>query len=104
MDMTVSKEYVSNYTRKLYKFLQNGHYIQFSKRKSYRGWITTNTFPTHLIIDHTDKLLPTLIHESLHYFYPDKSEEWVLAMETKIMNKLTERQVKNIIRKLAQNI
>lgn len=99
-----TKDEVNRFTRKLYRFLDDSHKVEFRRMRDLRGWILTDTYPTHVRLDHTDKLIPTLIHEALHYFYPEASETWVLKMEAKIVRSLSERQVRNIIRRLAQNI
>jgi hypothetical protein len=102
--MTFTKTEVSRFITKLYRFLENGHRLEFKKLREYSGHVYFNLNPTHVIIDHRKELIPTLIHETLHYFYPDKSEKWIIRMEKQIVNKLSERQVRNIIRHLAQNI
>ena len=104
MNTTVTKDDVSRFTRRLYKFLDNGHKIEFRRMRSIRGFIFTEEYPTLICLDPSDKVISTLIHEALHYFHPDESEEWILKMESKIVRRLSERQVKNIIRRLAKNI
>jgi len=52
-------------------------------------------------IDFRRGIIPTLVHEALHKFHPNWSETKVWEHESKIMNSLTPRQVKNIIRMLA---
>lgn len=99
-----TKTDINKFTRKLYRFLDDDHTIQFQRMRINRGWIFTNKYPTHIQLDPSDKIIPTLIHETLHYFYPKASESWVLRMEVKILNKLSERQIRNIIRRLAKNI
>jgi hypothetical protein len=94
-----TKMEVRNYTRKLYRFLDEGHRITFKRLRKYRGSILTHQFPTQLHLDYRNELIPTLIHESLHYFYPEKSEAWILEHEKIISNRLTERQVKNILKR-----
>ncbi len=102
--MTVTKAQVNRYTSKLYRFLNDGHKIEFKKMRYDRGSIMVDTHPTTLQLDPRDQLVPTLIHETLHYFYPTASEEWVLKMEDKIFRQLTERQIRNILRCLSNNI
>jgi len=99
-----TREQVNRFTSKLYKFLDDGHRLEFRRMRGYRGWIFTDKNPTHVLLNPSDNLIPTLIHEALHYFYPKASETWVLKMEAKIAGKLTERQIRNIIRRLAKNI
>ena len=100
----ITKNYVNRYTRRLYKFLDQGHRITFRKMKKDRGEITTENLPTELVLDPRDQVISTLIHETLHYFYPEAPEKWIIDTENKIIAKLTNRQVKNIIQRLAKNI
>lgn len=102
--MTGTKEQVNRYTSKLYRFLEQGHKIEFKKMGVYEGWIWVDQNPTHVMVDPRTNILSVLIHESLHYFYPTASENWVLSMENKILHKLTHRQIRNIIRCLAKHI
>lgn len=109
--MTVTKDQVDRYIRKLYKFLDEGnHKINFKKMRNYVGelntgpWLELDEGVAIITIDHRCELLSILIHETLHRFHPTQPEEWILAMESKIINKITNRQVKNIIKRLAKNI
>ena len=102
--MTVTKTHVNRFTRKLYRFLDEGHEFKFRKMKYLRGHVYTHNFPTEVHLDFRENIISTLIHEALHYFYPDASETWVLTMEKRIVNQLTDRQVRNILRRWAQNI
>jgi hypothetical protein len=102
--MTVTKPYVDRYTQRLYRFLADGHKISFRKMRNSRGHVYTNIFPTEIWLDPRDEIISTLVHETLHYFYPEASEAWILRMESKIVAKLTPRQVRNILCRLADNI
>lgn len=99
-----TKNEVNKFTRKLYRFLGNGHKVHIKLMTDNRGEILYELNPTHIHLDPRDELVPTLIHEALHYFHPEASEEWVLRMEKKIVSKLSERQMRNIIRRLANLI
>lgn len=99
-----TKTEVNRFTHKLYRFLDDDHTVKFRRMRNLRGWILTEQYPTHLSLDPRDEIIPTLIHEALHYFYPNASESWVLRMEAKIIRSLSERQLRNIIRRLAKNI
>lgn len=100
-----SKSDVDKFTRKLYKFLSNGHKIKFKHMRSTRGIIFDYTAAKSTVhLDPRDEIIPTLIHETLHYFYPDASESWILRTESKIISKLTPRQTRNILRRLADSI
>jgi hypothetical protein len=99
-----TKDAVNRFTRKLYRFLDDGHKVEFRRMRTTRGLIFTHEYPTRVSLDPRDNIISTLIHEALHYFYPEASETWVLRMESKIIHSLSERQIRNIIRRLAQNI
>ena len=55
-------------------------------------------------LNHHDDILSTLIHECLHVLYPTWSETKVLQYEKQIFNKLTPRQINNLIIRLASVI
>ncbi len=48
-----------------------------------------------------EHILPTLIHECLHIFYPDWCETKVLKYESQIFHKLTAKQINNLLMRLA---
>jgi hypothetical protein len=102
--MTVTKPQVNRYITKLYRFLEQGHRITFRKMRKDRGSILVEIYPTEIHLDPRDEVISTLVHETLHYFYPEASEEWILSMEDGIVKKLTHRQVRNIIRCMGNNI
>lgn len=97
--MVKTRNDVYRYTTDLYKFLRSGHGIQFKKMRVYRGEIDTDTH--EIVLDHRNEIISTLIHEYLHHKYPTWSEQQVLDAETVIMTKLTQRQIRNIIKELA---
>lgn len=99
--MTYSQKELHSFTRKLYRFLKSDHYLEFRKLKQYRGWIHHEETP-RVILDHRDKLISTLIHEVLHHLYPDASENRVLDMERAYINQLSDRQIRNIIKRFAE--
>lgn len=55
-------------------------------------------------IDYRGMLVPTLVHEYLHKWNPDKCETWVLRQEQIIMNSLSTKQIKNIIVEFAKAV
>jgi len=55
-------------------------------------------------LDPREEVVSTLIHEFLHHIHPVWSETDILKMEVSLMNALSPRQVKTIIRKLAESI
>jgi len=103
--MSLSREEVQRYTKKLYRFLREGHAITFRKlHPSYRGFIHfyEGTPLAEVEVDHRERMFSTLLHEFLHYAHPDWSETRVLEMERKLVNALSQTQVKNIIKRLAE--
>lgn len=100
--MSLTRKEVQGYTRKLYRFLREGHSIEFKKLRLYRGFIHYTIFPVVVELDHRDKLFSTLLHEFLHYAHPTWSETKILEMERKLVNSLSPVQVKNIIKRLAE--
>jgi len=57
---------------------------------------------TDITIDHRRDFLSTLIHEYLHHIHPDMCETKVLYEESRIINALSIRQIKNILKALAE--
>lgn len=102
--MTLTKTDITRYTRKLYRFLEQGHKVTFRKMRNDRGSILIRIHPTEIHLDPRDEVISTLVHETLHYFYPEATEEWILEMERKIVHKLTDRQIRNIIRRLSNSL
>lgn len=56
----------------------------------------------NIYLDYRRDLVSTLIHEFIHYMYPDWSETKVLREESRIVNALSVSQVKNILKKYAE--
>lgn len=53
-------------------------------------------------IDYRKELISTLVHEVLHYLYIKWPEQRVRTQEQKIMNSLSVRQVRNILKRFSQ--
>ena len=51
-----------------------------------------------LRLDYRKDLYSTLVHEYLHYMFPDMTEREVMKEEKRIMNKMSIRQIKNMIK------
>lgn len=102
--MTYSQVELHSFTRKLYRFLKSDHYVELKKLRGFYGYIlqSDSSSSAHIVLDPRDKLISTLIHEVLHYLYPDASETKVLEMERALINQLSERQIKNIIKRFAE--
>lgn len=104
--MALSKAETKYYISRLYKFLRNGHIIKFEKMRTYCGEILYNpndkTELAEVRLDHRHKVISTLIHEFLHFNHPTWSESSILKLESAIINSLTDRQIKNIIKRFAE--
>jgi len=89
-------------TRRLYGFLRN-HSDQIFFKKLYGnvyGYYDHGT--AEITIDHRRDVIATLIHEFIHHIHHDWSETKVLNYERRIVNSLTPRQIKNIIKVLGE--
>ena len=89
-------------TRKLYNLIRNDSYQIIFKRLW--GNIYGYYDGEDIVIDHRKDIIPTLIHECLHCWNEKWSETKVIEHERKIMNSLTPRQIRNIIRMLAKHL
>jgi beta-galactosidase GanA len=92
------------YVRRLYQFLREGHSIALTKTRGYVGEIT---YPfeddtAHVKLDFRRDIISTLIHEFLHHIHPEWSESDILRAESRLINSLSERQVRNIIKRFAE--
>ena len=59
---------------------------------------------TEIAIDYRHDLLSTLLHEALHYFHPECTEREVLSEEKWLVNNLSSKQIKNILKRFAEII
>lgn len=104
--MALTKEETNKYMRWLYQFLKAGHEFEFGKSNLYRGWIhderEDGVFEARVFLDPRHKLLSTLIHEFLHFQHPDWCESKVLQMESQIVNSISDRQVRNLVKRFAE--
>ena len=55
-----------------------------------------------VVVDYRKDMLPTIIHEFLHKWHPDRPEKWVIAEESRIINALSLKQIRNFVRVLAE--
>ena len=98
--MAYSKKQLYKITNRLYKELkENPEYITMKKIRGVHGLYDYGT--DEITLDYRKSLIPTLIHEYLHKWNPEKSETWVCQNESMIINSLTTRQIKNIIHAFA---
>ena len=93
-----------SFTRRLYRFIRN-HSDHICFKKLYGGWVGQyDPQTTNITLDYRRDVIATLIHEFLHHIHPKWSETKVKIWESRIINSLTPRQYKNIIRVLAEHI
>jgi len=96
--MVLTKSILQKELNKIYKFLKDGHSIEFKKLKTQRGYILLQDMkPARIVLDHREELFATIIHEILHYVHPEFTEDDVLEMERLMINLMTPRQVKNLL-------
>ena len=97
------KELLHKVMSRLYADMRENGNVIFKKLHGKVG-----TFDWHgdetIEIDYRKDILPTIIHEFLHKWNPEKSESWVIKEESRIINSLSVKQVKNFIRVLAETI
>lgn len=71
--------------------------------KKLRGMTAYYETPTEEIaIDYRKELIPGLIHEFIHHIHPKWCETKVEEFERCLVNSLSTRQIKNIIRVMAE--
>lgn len=86
------------FVRKLYKlFREKPNIFHVKKLKAARGYCHTEI--ERIELDYRDEIISTLLHEALHFIYPQMSEENVLKNEHELINTLSSRQVRNIIKR-----
>lgn len=104
--MAINAQYMKTFTKKLYRFLEDEHQIKLKKLNAHVGsmeYIVEDPgLPCTITLDFRKDILSTLIHEFLHYRHQTWSESEILKSERLIMNRLTSKQAKNILKKLAQ--
>ena len=93
---------IYNITRRLYYLLRNHKdSIYFQKiHGGIYGYYERGTEEIH--IDYRREIIPTLIHEALHKWHPEWSETKVLREESRIVNALSSRQIKNILKAIGE--
>lgn len=95
------KKCVYGFLRKMYKlFHDKPDIFSFHKLRGYQG--ICDYEEDSIRLDYRKEFISTLVHECVHYIYPDYSETKVIREEKIIMNTITDRQVRNIIKRFAQ--
>lgn len=104
--MALKRTEVHAFTRKLYQFLRDEHSIKLAKHHIFYAQIVypTNDEAAMVTLDYRRDILSCLIHEVLHFYYPEWSEKKVLRMESKMVNAISIRQARNILKALAKVI
>jgi hypothetical protein len=105
--MLVDTQFLKTFIFRLYRFLEEGHTLKITKLRMFSGkidfWLDKKAHkPALVTIDHRTDILSTLIHEFLHYQYPELSEDKVIETEHLIVNKLSQTRVKNILKKFSE--
>lgn len=87
-------------TKRLYRLIKNHPDIfTLKKLRGNRGWYNPDT--KEIEIDYRGEIIGTIIHEAIHHWYPDWCESDVYEAERNIVNQLSIRQIKNIIKVFA---
>jgi hypothetical protein len=95
--MPYDKKHLYKVTSRLYKELKDGNNL-LTLRKMANSQGSYDYGTEEICLDYRKELIPTLIHEYLHKWHPDKCETWILNLESRIVNALSIRQIKNIIK------
>ena len=99
--MKYTKRQLYEETGKLYAFLRS-HPKKIILKKLNRMHGTYDYGTDEVELDYRRELIPTIIHESLHYYHPELSETDILKKEKNIINQLSIQQIRNIIKKLGK--
>ena len=102
----IEKELVNRYVARMHRFLNtHADKIVFKKCKSNSGYYVTDIKEPkiwHIELDYRDCVLSALWHEALHRWHPDWNHAKIYKMESAIINNLSIRQVKNMLKKLGK--
>ena len=106
------KEQLYAFTRRAYRFLrEHPEKVEIAKirerarDKDGKGFVPVAgkcTVDKEISLDYRKDLISTLVHELLHAFHPDWAETTVLREESALINQLSSRQVKNLIKAFAE--
>ena len=95
----MNKQDITNFLRKYRNFfLSRNVHIIFKKIRKYTGtYDLDKDGEITIVLDPRWDIIATLIHEVLHYIYPDLCETEILKMESKLVRNLSDRQLKSIL-------
>lgn len=101
--MTCSKIYLYNFTRRMFRlFKEQPELFTLKKLRGVHGWcIKDEEAEDSVLLDYRCDLIAALVHECIHYLHDTWCETKVLQLERNIMNQLSLKQVKNIIKRFA---
>jgi len=94
-----NKKQIYDLMHRLHKEIRENQQISFKRMRGITGEYDYGD--DAITIDFRRELIPTLIHEFIHKWHPNKCERWVLKKERYIVNHITSAQAANIIRLLA---
>lgn len=101
--MFSTKKQIYAFTRKVYHRLNHECFmVRFIRSKEVHG--LCYKYCNFIEITADGVILATLVHEMLHDIYPEWTEKRVLKMERFIMNRLSHRQMINLIEALAGSL
>jgi hypothetical protein len=70
----------------------------FFRLKKLKGAMGYCEWEDGIVIDYRRELIPTIVHECIHYLEPDWTESQVLYSEKRVMNTVNIEQIKNILK------
>lgn len=92
----MNKKDIYAFTRKVYKCLKDADFIiELANLRGVHGYYYHGK--SHIQINPKKEVLSTLVHEFVHHFNPEWSETKVLKEESRIMARLSYRQMINLI-------
>lgn len=83
--------------KRIHAVLSNGRRVELNGRIRALGYCDTE----HIWLNPKGDILPTLLHEALHILYPDKIEESIIIMERSLSKSMSDRQWRNLLKKLS---
>lgn len=76
--------------------------FNFFKLKKLRGAMGYCEWEKGIILDYRRELVPTLIHECIHYLEPEWSESKVLYSEKRVVNVIDSKQITKLLKLFIQ--
>lgn len=82
--------------KKIFSLIKTSE-VGFFKLKKLKGAMGYCEWEQGITLDYRRELFATLIHECIHYLYPDWSETQVLYAERRVVNTITSKQVAKLL-------